>query len=552
MKPFLSLAFISFLAATPAMADVAVSSPATGTTVSSPVHYTAFASSDSCSKGVASIGIYVDYRRVYVTPGARLNTSIALNPGTYHTVVEEWDRCGNASDTSVNLRVVAGQSGVSVRYPANNSTVASPVRYVASARASTCAKGVSAMGIYVNNRRVYVVPGASLNTSLPLNPGTYHTVVEEWDGCGGATITPVNLNVQSTGPGISSIQVACYPAVVAVNGTSSCHATVNGTGAYSSSVRWFASDGSITPAGFFTAPGSDARVEVTATSTQDSGKTGTATISVQSQTPATKHVVVVMEENQSYSSVVGNTASWPNLNNLIANGALPTHYFGNTHPSIGNYFELTTGQILTNNDNSTQVWNVDNIARRMLAAGVSFRIYAEGVPRGYVGGNTGAYLIRHEPFAMLSDIAGNQQVAYQHIWPFSQFAQDVANGTLPEFAYIVPDVNDDAHNGSPYQADNWLQSNVVARLYNSSAFAPGGDGLLIVDFDEAFDSDARYGGGQVSPVFWGPTVKPGYRQTSTTIYQHQSMLRTIMQALQLPNPPGAAATAPSMAEFFKQ
>ena len=109
---------------------------------------------------------------------------------------------------------------------------------------------------------------------------------------------------------------------------------------------------------------------------------------------------------------------------------------------------LTTGQILTNNDNSTAVWNVDNIARRMLSSGVSFRIYAEGITQGYVGGIPGAYLIRHDPFAMLSDIAGDATVAKAHLWPFTQFATDLANGTLPEYSYIVPDVNDDAHNGT--------------------------------------------------------------------------------------------------------
>ncbi len=37
--------------------------------------------------------------------------------------------------------------------------------------------------------------------------------------------------------------------------------------------------------------------------------------------------------------------------------------------------------------------------------GVTFRIYAEGITQGYVGGDTGLYLIRHNPFAMLSDVA---------------------------------------------------------------------------------------------------------------------------------------------------
>ncbi len=123
---------------------------------------------------------------------------------------------------------------------------------------------------------------------------------------------------------------------------------------------------------------------------------------------------------------------------------------------------------------------------------------------------------------------------------------------MPEFSYIVPDVNDDAHNGTPQQADSWLQSNVVIPLSNYPAFAPGGDGALIVDFDGAADSDTTSGGGHVAPALWGPIVKVGYAQTSSTFHQHQNMLRTVMKMLGLPNPPAAAATAPSMTEFFVQ
>lgn len=267
-------------------------------------------------------------------------------------------------------------------------------------------------------------------------------------------------------------------------------------------------------------------------------------------TPTPPHIVMVMEENQSYSTVVGNTTAWPNLNILINTGALATNYYADSHPSIGNYFMLTTGQSLTLNDSSTQIWNVDNVARRMLAAGVPFKVYAEGITRGYLGGNTGLYVIRHDPFAMLSDIADNTKVANQVIWPFTQFASDLSSGNLPEFSFIVPNLDDDAHNGTPSQADSWLQTNVVAPLSKYSAFQSGGNGVLIVDFDEAATSDTTHGGGHVAAVFWGPGAKSGYMQTSSTIYQHESMLHTIVNELGLSNPPGAAASAPSMSEFF--
>lgn len=368
-------------------------------------------------------------------------------------------------------------------------------------------------------------------------------------GCGGggngSQAPPVS-------PAISSVTATCSPATVTMSATSQCSATVQGTGSYNSAVAWSASAGTINSSGLLAAPASSGSLTVTATSAQDATKSGQATVTVQLKTPASKHVVMVMEENQSYSTVVGNSGAWPNLNNLMSKGALPTIYYADSHPSIGNYFMLATGQTLTTDDNSTAVWAVDNMARRMLSSGVTFRVYAEGITQGYLGGSTGFYLIRHNPFAMLSDVADSPQVANETIRPFSQFAVDLASGALPEFSFIVPDVNDDAHNGTPQQADSWLQTNVVAPLSSSAAFKAGGDGILIVDFDEAATSDAAYGGGHVSPVLWGPNVLAGFTQASTTIYQHESMMRTVMEALNLPNPPGDAATAPSMAEFFVQ
>lgn len=278
-----------------------------------------------------------------------------------------------------------------------------------------------------------------------------------------------------------------------------------------------------------------------------SGTTGTP---APPQMPTSRHVVLVMEENQSYSSVAGNTSVWPHLNALLKQGAQPTNYYADGHFSIPNYFMLTTGQTLTFNDNSTQVFNVDNLARRMLSANVSFKVYAEGIKQGYLGGNTGLYVIRHNPFAMLSDIASDPTIASQVIQPFSQFTTDLNNQTLPAFSFIVPDINDDAHSASPQQADSWLQANVISPLAAYPAFQSGGDGLLIVDFDESVAADVAYGGGHVAPALWGPIVKSGYIQTSSTVYQHQSMLRTIMEVPNLSNPPGLAALAPDMSEFF--
>jgi hypothetical protein len=177
-------------------AGVHVTAPANGGDVGSPVNYVATATS-SCAKGVASMGIYTAPGVLaYVVNGASMNTNLSLNPGTYDTVVEEWDYCGGAATTPITI-TVTGQSGVHVTSPSNGGTVGSPVNFVATATTS-CAKGVGSMGIYTAPYQLaYVVNGASMNTSLALSPGTYNTVVEEWDNCGGAATTPVTITVSS-------------------------------------------------------------------------------------------------------------------------------------------------------------------------------------------------------------------------------------------------------------------------------------------------------------------------------------------------------------------
>ena len=418
---------------------------------------------------------------------------------------------------------------------------------------SQCSASVQGIGNYSSTVTWSASAGTITSSGLfaaPASTGTVTVIAtstQDTTKSGTASVT-----VKPPPSTITSIAVTCNPSTIAPNTTSQCSATVQGTGNYSSAVAWSASVGTITSSGLFTAPTSAGTVTVMATSIEDGSKSGEATITVQLQVPQSRHVILVMEENQSYSTVAGNTRVWPNLNKLTSNGAVSTNYYADSHPSIGNYFMLTTGQLLTTDDNSTTVWNVDSLARRMLTSGVPFKVYAEGITQGYVGGNSGLYLIRHNPFAMLSDVADDPQVAARCIWPFSQLAADLATGALPEFSFIVPDVDDDAHNGIPQQADAWLQANIIAPVSSDSAFQSGGDGLLIVAFDEASTSDTAHGGGHVALVLWGPNVKVGYIQTSTTVYQHESILRTVMEALTLPNPPGAAATAPSMAEFFVQ
>src|SRR5512146_2873146 len=97
------------------------------------------------------------------------------------------------------------------------------------------------------------------------------------------------------------------------------------------------------------------------------------------QVPQFKHVVVVVEENHSYSHVIGNPAM-PYLNHLANTYGLAKDYYANTHPSIGNYFMLTTGKIVTNNDGYTGVLTGNNIVQQLMTAGKTWKVYAESLP----------------------------------------------------------------------------------------------------------------------------------------------------------------------------
>ncbi len=97
--------------ALPAFAGVTVSSPGSGSTSGSPVHFVASATS-ACSKGVAAMGIYTaPYVLAYVSNGATLDTKLSMNPGNYNVVVQHWDNCGGTAKAAVNLSVSGTASG---------------------------------------------------------------------------------------------------------------------------------------------------------------------------------------------------------------------------------------------------------------------------------------------------------------------------------------------------------------------------------------------------------------------------------------------------------
>ncbi len=263
------------------------------------------------------------------------------------------------------------------------------------------------------------------------------------------------------------------------------------------------------------------------------------------------HVFIVAEENANYADIIGNS-TMPYLNSLANQYGLATQYYANIPGSISDYFLWTTGQSLTLDNGLTPLTfpvSVDNVVRELVAAGLTWKQYAESVPSvGYIGGDAvgpdgGTFYTRHVPLPYMTDVQ-NSPSQKQNIVPFTQLAADLAAGNLPNYAFITPNGCDDTHDCSFNAADNWLKANIDP-LIKSAEFQK--DGLLIISFDES-GNDTTHGGGRVATVIISPFSKPGYQ--SVTFYQHESVLRLMLEGLGVTTLPGAAATAPKMWEFF--
>lgn len=85
---------------------------------------------------------------------------------------------------------------ITVSSPANGAATTSPVNYVAAATSPDCAKGISAVRVYsAPGVSAYTVAGGKLNSYINLLKGTYNTVVQAWDNCGGVAKADVTVTV---------------------------------------------------------------------------------------------------------------------------------------------------------------------------------------------------------------------------------------------------------------------------------------------------------------------------------------------------------------------
>jgi len=281
-------------------------------------------------------------------------------------------------------------------------------------------------------------------------------------------------------------------------------------------------------------------------------------------------VFIIMLENHSKQSVIGDPNT-PYITSLAETYAQATNYYGVTHPSEPNYIAATSGSNwYTNNDNPANVFDHTNIVDELNGNGISWAAYMQAMPSaGYTGqfwpsSADPLYANKHNPFVLYSDIlASSSELA--HIKPYTSLAHDLSEPDAPKYVWVTPDQCNDMHGGiydtipgysetpCPYNttnddpADVQLKKNAdafvhqtVTTIMSSKAWTP--HSAIVIVSDEGDYTGNTANGGWDSPAGCcdSPVLPAGidpsgpHHFTSSTAYNHYSLLRTIEDAWGLP------------------
>lgn len=235
--------------------------------------------------------------------------------------------------------------------------------------------------------------------------------------------------------------------------------------------------------------------------------------------PHPDHVVIVIEENHGYAQIMDERNSASYIHALAKRGMLFTRSYGVSHPSQPNYLALFSGSTQgISNDACLGSFNNDNLASTLMDGGFSFATFSESLPAtGYLGCAAGAYQRKHNPAA---NWQGTRLPAGVNM-RFADFPQDFSG--LPTVSFVIPDQDNDMHDGSFEAADEWLKTRIAPYV----DWAMTHNSLLILTWDE----DDFRGDNRIVTILAGQMVKPG---TSAQRIDHYSVLRTLLDFYDLP------------------
>jgi phosphatidylinositol-3-phosphatase len=238
------------------------------------------------------------------------------------------------------------------------------------------------------------------------------------------------------------------------------------------------------------------------------------------------HVFLIVLENRAYEDILSNPDA-AYLNQLADRYAAAEQFRATAHPSLPNYLALLSGHTYgIRSDCTTCLIDDTSLADELELHSRTWKSYQEDLPSPcFLGSESGGYVMRHNPFLYFLAIRNNP-VRCQNVVPLDQLRSDLVAGSVPDLAWITPNLRHDMHDGSIAEGDEWL-AGLVPQILASAAWQQ--NGLLVIVWDEASggapdDPD----GGHIPALFVSPDLAPGTRSSAPA--SHYQLLRTIEQA----------------------
>ncbi|MBV8357616.1 MAG: hypothetical protein JO189_06725 [Deltaproteobacteria bacterium] len=271
--------------------------------------------------------------------------------------------------------------------------------------------------------------------------------------------------------------------------------------------------------------------------------------------PRYDHVFLLIEENEGFEQVIGNSYA-PIMNALARDYGLATNYRGVADPSEPNYVAMLGGDFfgITSDD---PYWfpghtvQADNLMSQLDRARRSWRGYFQGMPypgyRGYcypdkcngIPDADTQYVAKHNGIVNFANL--QTPAEFRKMVPIEQLRDDLVRGTIADFSYIVPNECHDSHGAPPWCVDsnnfgtvqqNWLIAEMdkyagyLVKQITSSALWQAGNSAIVITFDEGNEATSKIA--TIVITSHGPR-----RVKDNTSYNHYSLLASLQQTFGL-------------------
>lgn len=253
--------------------------------------------------------------------------------------------------------------------------------------------------------------------------------------------------------------------------------------------------------------------------------------------PHFKKAAIIIFENTDYSAA----KKQPTFKQIASEGFLFTHFHAITHPSQPNYIALVSGSKNKVNSNDNVDIDANHLADLIEAKGLTWKTYAEGYPGNcFLGATSGKYARKHNPFISFKNIQNNPDRC-ANIVPSTKMKKDLEKGTLPDFIFYVPDMDNSGHDTDVKYADQYIAKTWMPLLKDPKFME---DRLVVITFDEGEVSVTN----RIFTAFYGDMVKHG--GTSDVKVNLFSLLRLIEDEWDLGTLGKKDLTAPLITDPF--